>query len=166
MRTTLPGAGFRLVHVDSTVILERPKLKDYRLAIRQSLAETLDWTLDRVSVKFKTAEGVGPVGEGRSAEAQARRDFVPAALNRRLGAMLNFEGMYKEVAQCRVCGNPDLIPVLNLGKLALTGVFPRSVEEIPNRPSGAGQVQRHCRARHMRFSTVAALLRSASAFRR
>ena len=29
------------------------------------------WTLDRVSVKFKTAERVGPVGEGRSAEAQA-----------------------------------------------------------------------------------------------
>jgi 2C-methyl-D-erythritol 2,4-cyclodiphosphate synthase len=27
--------------------------------------------LERISVKFKTAEGVGPVGEGRSAEAQA-----------------------------------------------------------------------------------------------
>jgi 2-C-methyl-D-erythritol 2,4-cyclodiphosphate synthase len=63
--------GFRLVHVDSTVILERPKLRDYRLRIRESLAETLGLELDRVSVKFKTAEGVGPVGEGRSAEAQA-----------------------------------------------------------------------------------------------
>jgi 2-C-methyl-D-erythritol 2,4-cyclodiphosphate synthase len=63
--------GFRLVHVDSTVILERPKLKDYRLAIRQSLAAILGLELDCVSVKFKTAEGVGTVGEGRSAEAQA-----------------------------------------------------------------------------------------------
>ena len=36
-----------------------------------SLAEALGLDLDRVSVKFKTAEGVGPVGEGRSAEAQA-----------------------------------------------------------------------------------------------
>jgi len=63
--------GFRLVHVDSTVILERPKLKDYRIAIRQSLGEALGLELDRVSVKFKTAEGAGPVGEGRSAEAQA-----------------------------------------------------------------------------------------------
>ncbi len=65
------GRGYRLVNVDSTVILERPKLKDYRQPIRQRLAETLGLELDRVSVKFKTAEKVGPVGEGRSAEAQA-----------------------------------------------------------------------------------------------
>ena len=64
-------AGFAISNVDSTVILERPKLKDYRSAIRQQLAETVDIPLDRVSVKFKTSEKVGPVGEGRSAEAQA-----------------------------------------------------------------------------------------------
>ena len=63
--------GFRIVHVDSTVILERPKLKDYRQAIRERLAGALELELERVSVKFKTAEGVGPVGEGRSAESQA-----------------------------------------------------------------------------------------------
>jgi 2-C-methyl-D-erythritol 2,4-cyclodiphosphate synthase len=65
------GAGYRLVNVDSTVILESPKLKDYRQAIRERLAEALGLELDRVSVKFKTAEKVGPVGEGRSGEAQA-----------------------------------------------------------------------------------------------
>ena len=65
------AAGFELVNVDSTVILERPKLKDYRTAIREKLAASLDLAVDRVSVKFKTAEKVGPVGEGRSAEAQA-----------------------------------------------------------------------------------------------
>lgn len=65
------GAGFELVNVDSTVILERPKLKDYRTPIREKLAATLGLPLDRVSVKFKTAEKVGPVGEGKSAEAQA-----------------------------------------------------------------------------------------------
>jgi len=64
-------AGFRLLNVDATVILERPKLKDYRLPIRQSLAAALELSADRVSVKFKTAEEVGPVGERRSAEAQA-----------------------------------------------------------------------------------------------
>lgn len=63
--------GYRLVNVDSTVILERPKLKDYRQSIRECLAAALGLDLDRVSVKFKTAEKVGPVGEGRSAEAQA-----------------------------------------------------------------------------------------------
>jgi 2-C-methyl-D-erythritol 2,4-cyclodiphosphate synthase len=64
-------AGFSIVNVDSTVILERPKLKDYRLPIRERLAEVLALKLDCVSVKFKTSEGVGPVGEGRSAESQA-----------------------------------------------------------------------------------------------
>jgi 2-C-methyl-D-erythritol 2,4-cyclodiphosphate synthase len=63
--------GFEVVNVDSTVILERPKLKDHRLAIRESLARTLELPVERVSVKFKTAERVGPVGEGKSAEAQA-----------------------------------------------------------------------------------------------
>lgn len=63
--------GFEIVNVDATVILERPKLKDYRLPIRERLAGVLGLELDRVSVKFKTAERVGPVGEGRSAESQA-----------------------------------------------------------------------------------------------
>ena len=63
--------GYRIVNLDSTVILERPKLHDYRQAIRERLAETLGLEIDRVSVKFKTAEKVGPVGEGRSAESQA-----------------------------------------------------------------------------------------------
>jgi 2-C-methyl-D-erythritol 2,4-cyclodiphosphate synthase len=63
--------GYEIVNIDSTVILERPKLKDFRTAIRESLARTLGVDLNRVSVKFKTAERVGPVGEGLSAEAQA-----------------------------------------------------------------------------------------------
>lgn len=63
--------GYTIVNVDSTVILETPKLKDYRLKIRTSLSKTLEIEVERVSVKFKTAEGVGPVGELRSSEAQA-----------------------------------------------------------------------------------------------
>jgi 2-C-methyl-D-erythritol 2,4-cyclodiphosphate synthase len=63
--------GFEILNVDSTVILERPKLKDFRVAIRESVAQALGLPADRVSVKFKTAEKVGPVGEGKSAEAQA-----------------------------------------------------------------------------------------------
>jgi len=63
--------GYQIANVDSTVILQRPKLKDYRERIRQSLAEALGLELDQVSVKFKTAEKVGPVGEGKSGEAQA-----------------------------------------------------------------------------------------------
>jgi len=70
-RKLVEDLGYRIEHVDSTVILERPKLKDYREGIRRRLGEALGLELERVSVKFKTAEKVGPVGEGRSAEAQA-----------------------------------------------------------------------------------------------
>jgi len=70
-RELIESQGFRLVNVDATVILERPKLKDYRQPIRERLAAELGLEIDRVSVKFKTAEKVGPVGEGRSAESQA-----------------------------------------------------------------------------------------------
>ena len=65
------AGGYRIVNVDSTVILERPKLKDFRDAMRRQLATTLELDVERISVKFKTAEKIGPVGEGRSAEAQA-----------------------------------------------------------------------------------------------
>lgn len=63
--------GYQLVNVDSTIILERPKLKDYRSKIRESLGNALNLPVNLVGVKFKTAERVGPVGEGRSCEAQA-----------------------------------------------------------------------------------------------
>lgn len=63
--------GFDIVHIDATVILERPKIGARRESIRAALAEALGLAQDRVSVKFKTAEGLGPVGEARSAEAQA-----------------------------------------------------------------------------------------------
>lgn len=63
--------GYHLVNVDSTITLERPKLKDFRQQIRESLAFATGLTVDMVSVKFKTAEAVGPVGEGRSCEANA-----------------------------------------------------------------------------------------------
>jgi len=63
--------GYAIANVDSTIILERPKLKDFRSAIRDNLGRVLGISAGCVGVKFKTAEKVGPVGEGRSCEAQA-----------------------------------------------------------------------------------------------
>jgi 2-C-methyl-D-erythritol 2,4-cyclodiphosphate synthase len=63
--------GYRVVNIDCTVILERPKLADFRQPIRESLSRCLGIPLDALGLKFKTAEQVGPVGEGRSCEAQA-----------------------------------------------------------------------------------------------
>lgn len=65
------GEGYRISNIDSTVILERPKLKDFRSAIRENLAASLKIDVSALSLKFKTAENVGPVGEGRSCEAHA-----------------------------------------------------------------------------------------------
>jgi 2-C-methyl-D-erythritol 2,4-cyclodiphosphate synthase len=76
----LEEKGYRLVNVDTTIILERPKLKDFRLVIRESLANAVNLSVDAVSVKFKTAEKVGPVGLGQSCEAQAT--VLVSALNR------------------------------------------------------------------------------------
>lgn len=63
--------GYRIANLDTTVILQKPKLKDFRTPIRENVAEILGLPVEQVSVKFKTAERVGPVGERLSAEAQA-----------------------------------------------------------------------------------------------
>ncbi len=63
--------GYEVGNVDATIILERPKLKDFRDQIKRNLARALEISPECASVKFKTAEKVGPVGEGRSCEAQA-----------------------------------------------------------------------------------------------
>ena len=63
--------GYQLVNIDATVVLERPKLKEFRSAIRDNLARAAGLESACVSVKFKTGEGVGPVGQGLSCEAQA-----------------------------------------------------------------------------------------------
>ena len=76
-------SGFELTNVDSTIILERPKLKDFRAAIRENLARAVGLPVSSVSVKFKTAERVGPVGEGRSCEAQAIVLLVASAFSGR-----------------------------------------------------------------------------------
>jgi 2-C-methyl-D-erythritol 2,4-cyclodiphosphate synthase len=70
-RELAEARGYRIVNVDSTIILERPRLRDYREAIRNKVAEALGVDPSRISLKFKTAERLGPVGEGRSAESQA-----------------------------------------------------------------------------------------------
>lgn len=70
--------GFAIAHVDAIVILERPKLGPYREAMHEKLAAALELSPERLSLKFKTAEKMGPVGEGRAVEA-----FAVATLTRR-----------------------------------------------------------------------------------
>jgi len=57
-------AGYALGNLDATVVCERPRLRPYVQAIRKRMAELLDTTEDRISVKGKTNEGMDAVGEG------------------------------------------------------------------------------------------------------
>jgi 2-C-methyl-D-erythritol 2,4-cyclodiphosphate synthase len=70
--------GLRLVHVDTTIMMERPKLGPLRGAIRDRLAEALGLAREAVNVKASTGERMGFVGreEGVAAMAIAtvRRD--------------------------------------------------------------------------------------------
>jgi 2-C-methyl-D-erythritol 2,4-cyclodiphosphate synthase len=56
------GAGFELVNVDATILMERPKLGPARGAIRERLAGVLGITLADVNIKASTGEGIGFVG--------------------------------------------------------------------------------------------------------
>ncbi len=62
-------AGFRPYSVDCTVILEGPKLRPHITRIRERLAADLGLQPDHVSVKAKTKEGLGEVGQGKAVEA-------------------------------------------------------------------------------------------------
>ena len=65
------AAGWRLVNVDSTIIAQAPKLATHIEAIRARVATILGVDAGCVNIKAKTAEKMGPVGEGRSIEARA-----------------------------------------------------------------------------------------------
>ena len=63
--------GFEIGNVDSTVVAQAPKLAPHIGAMRHSIAQALAVSIDQVNVKAKTAEKMGPVGEGRAMEARA-----------------------------------------------------------------------------------------------
>ena len=63
--------GFRIVNIDATVMLERPRLRAHISAMRENLAQTLNADVECVSVKAKTGEGLDAVGEGRAVTVQA-----------------------------------------------------------------------------------------------
>ncbi len=67
----LAESGWRIVNVDTTVILEQPKLAPHLDAIRASVARVLGIAVEAVSVKAKTHEGVDAAGRLEAIEAQA-----------------------------------------------------------------------------------------------
>ena len=64
-------AGFQVYNLDSTVILEQPKLAPYIPQIRENLARLLGIAPGTVNVKAKTNEGLDALGQGRAVAAHA-----------------------------------------------------------------------------------------------
>lgn len=70
--------GLEIGNVDSTVVAQAPKLAPYIDAMRAVIAATLDVAVEQVNVKAKTAEKLGPVGQGLAIEARATALLVPS----------------------------------------------------------------------------------------
>lgn len=64
-------AGWQIVNIDSTIKAQAPKMAPHIAAMRGRLAEVLGVDVGQINVKAKTAEKMGPVGEGLAIEAQA-----------------------------------------------------------------------------------------------
>ncbi len=65
------AAGWQIANVDSTIVAQAPKMAPHIPAMRVRIADLLALSADQVNVKAKTAEKLGPVGEGKSIEARA-----------------------------------------------------------------------------------------------
>ena len=63
--------GFEIGNIDSTVVAQAPRLASHSAAMRLNIANALGLDPGRVNVKAKTAEKLGPVGQGLSIEARA-----------------------------------------------------------------------------------------------
>jgi 2-C-methyl-D-erythritol 2,4-cyclodiphosphate synthase len=61
----------RVEYLDSIVVIERPKLAPYIVEIRKALAGVLGIPEEKISIKVKTAEGLGAVGKEEAIEAYA-----------------------------------------------------------------------------------------------
>lgn len=65
------AAGWGVVNLDTTIVAQAPKMAPHIDAMRERIAQVLDLSVDAVNVKAKTAEKMGPVGEGRAIETRA-----------------------------------------------------------------------------------------------
>jgi 2-C-methyl-D-erythritol 2,4-cyclodiphosphate synthase len=71
VRARVVAAGFAIANVDTTVIVERPRLASHIPAMRERLARVLGIPLGAVSIKAKTNEGMDAVGRGEGIQAFA-----------------------------------------------------------------------------------------------
>ena len=68
---TVKVGGFKIVNVDSTLILEEPKLEPFKNKMKQAISHSLGISEDVINIKATTQEGVGSLGRGEAIAAYA-----------------------------------------------------------------------------------------------
>ena len=63
--------GFQIGNIDSTVVAQAPRLAAHIPQMRVRISAALDLAIDQINIKAKTAERLGPVGQGLAMEARA-----------------------------------------------------------------------------------------------
>lgn len=63
--------GWQISNIDSTIVAQAPRLATHIPAMREKISAALGLGFDQVNVKAKTAERLGPVGQGQAIEARA-----------------------------------------------------------------------------------------------
>ncbi len=80
-RDIIYSKGYSIANIDTTIILENPKIKPHVKKIQNRLAEVLKIDVSQISIKGKTKEGVDATGENRAIEAFATTLLIqPTAL--------------------------------------------------------------------------------------
>ncbi len=72
----IESAGFRVAHVDATIICERPKIKPHAASMQARLGEAMHLAPESVSIKATTTEGMNDEGKGLCISASAVASLV------------------------------------------------------------------------------------------
>ncbi len=71
IREIISKKGYSIQNIDTVVIAQKPRIGPFRNKMRENIARILDIKLDQINIKAKTAERLGPIGEGKAIACQA-----------------------------------------------------------------------------------------------
>lgn len=71
VKKMLEKEGYEILNIDSLIILETPKLKEYKNKMKENIAKILEIDSSKINVKAGTNEGIGEIGRGEAIEAYA-----------------------------------------------------------------------------------------------
>ena len=67
----LSEAGWSIGNIDTTIVIQAPKINPYVSSMQQKLSEVMSVPVEDVSIKAKTSEGIGFIGRGEGVSAYA-----------------------------------------------------------------------------------------------